>query len=241
MNRMKILGLALVAMFAITAVAATSALAELSHTYSVAGKELKAGETKEITAKDSEEFTLKGKGALEAEAVTKCKKLKLKASEHPEIIGGVPGTSAKEVIEFEECSARIKSLLGEATCKSAEVSNASTTNELVTVVKPEALKGQLAARFVPTTGKLFSTVKLKECGALGSQKAEVEGTTAALIPETAEAVEGKLVWNEKSEITEVENQKKEKVKVGLESDKKLATLNGAASVSLVSGQDWSAV
>jgi hypothetical protein len=237
MTRIKLVGLGLIAAFALSAIATTSAMAAPKHIYMVESKALAAGETKEITAKDSEEFTLTGKGALEVEAVTKCKKLKLKASEHPEIIGGTPGKSAKEVIEFEECSATV----GGVKCTSVEVENASTTNELVTVLKPESLKGKLATLFDPTSGTVFSKIKLNKCGILGNQTATVEGTTAALIePEATEALEGMLVWNSKSEITEVETQSGAKHPVGLTSDKKKATLNGIALVALVSGQKWGA-
>ncbi|MGA2163966.1 MAG: hypothetical protein ABSH36_05805 [Solirubrobacteraceae bacterium] len=234
---MRIIGLALVALFAMSAIAAATATAAPKHIYMVEGKELKAGETKEITAKDSEEFTLKGKGALEIEAVTKCKKLKLKASEHPEIIGGTPGTSAKEVIEFEECSGTV----GGSKCSSVEIENAATNNELVTVVKPESLKGKLATLFTPTKPPVFSKEKLNKCGIFGSQSATVEGTSAALVePEATEALEGMLVWSEKSEITEIEKQNGTKATVGLTSGKKKATLNGIALVALVSGQKWGA-
>jgi hypothetical protein len=237
MNRMRILGPALVALFAMSAIAATAAMAAPKHVYSVEGKELAAGESREITATISEEFTLKGKGALNVEAVTKCTKLKLKASEHPEILGGVPGKSGKEVIEFEGCSATV----GGAKCTSVEVENASTTNELVTIVKPESLKGLLAALFTPTSGTTFSKIKLNKCGVFGSQSATVEGTSCALIPSSEEAVEGMLDWSEKSEITEIEKQGGPKQPCGLTSDKKLATLNGSALVKLVSGLKWSAL
>lgn len=241
MKHIRIIGLALVAVFALCAFASASALAAPSDTFSVAGKKLESGETKEIQAKDSEEFTFKGKGALEAEAVTKCKKLKLDSADKPEIVGGTPGTSKGEAIEFEECSAVIKSVLGEAKCTSVEITSPETNNELVTIVAPAELKGKLATLFTPASGKVFSKIKLNKCGALGSQSAEVEGTTAALVPSEAEALEGTLSWSEKSVITEIEKSNGTKEKIGLTSDKKTATLNGAASVSLVSGQDWSAL
>jgi hypothetical protein len=237
MKHVRIIGLALIALFALSAIAATTAMAAPKHVYTVESKELLAGETKEIKAKDSEEFTLKGKGALNIEAVTKCKKLKLKASEHPEIIGGIPGTSSKEVIEFEECSATV----GGSKCEKVEVENAATNNELVTIVKPAALAGLLATLFTPSSGKVFSKIKLTKCGVFGSQSATVEGTSAALVESSVEAVAGMLVWNEKSEITEVETQSGAKKTVGLTSDSKLATLNGSALVELVSGQKWSAL
>lgn len=238
MKHIRIIGLALVAVFALGAVAATSALAAPEHIYKIEGNKLEAGETREIKASAKTEFTLKGKGVLEVEAVTKCKKLKLKASEHPDIIGGTPGTSAHEVIEFEECSGTV----GGSKCASVEVENAATNNELVTIRAPSELNGKLATLFTPASGKLFSKIKLNKCGFIfGSQKAEVEGTSAALVsPEATEAVAGTLAWHESMEITEVEKQGGAKVAVGLKSNGKLATLNGESSVELVSGLKWGA-
>ncbi len=237
MKHIRIIGLTLVAAFAMSAVAATSALA-LSHTYSVEKKELLANETREIRSSAATEFTLKGKGALNVEAVTKCKKLKLNAGLHPVIVGGVPGTSKNESIEFEECSATV----GGVKCTGAvEIESPATNNELVTIVKPAELAGKLATLFVPASGKVFSKIKLNKCGILGNQTATVEGTTAAFVPSEAESVLGMLAWNEKEEITEIEKQGGAKATVGLTSDSKLATLNGEATVELVSGLKWSAL
>lgn len=232
----KIFGLALVVMFAIGALGSTTAVAA-EHIYKVEGKELKAGEEKEITAKASEEFTLRGKGALEIETVTKCKKLKLRASLKPVIIGGNPGTSKNEIIELEECVDTI----GGTKCSSVEIEEATTNDELVTVRAPSELNGKLATLFTPASGKVLAKIKLNKCGIFGSQSVTVEGTTAALVePEATEALEVMLVWNEKMEITEVEKQNGTKEKVGLISNGKKVTLNGSALVSLVSGQKWGA-
>ncbi len=236
MNRIKVVGLALVAVFAMSAMAAATATAA-EHIYKIEGKKLEAGEEREIKAKVSEEFTLKGKGVFEIEAVTKCKKLKLKASLKPVIVGGLPGTSKNEAIEFEECSATV----GGSKCSSVEITNAATNNELVTIRAPAELNGKLATLFTPASGKEFSKTKLNKCGIFGSQSATVEGTTAALVePEASEAVEGMLVWHESMEITEIEKQNGTKEKVGLTSGGKKATLNGSALVALVSGQKWGA-
>jgi hypothetical protein len=237
MKHIRVIGLVLVALFAM-ATAATSAMAAPKHVYKVAGKELAAGEEKEIrSSMKSASFVLKGKGALEIESVTTCKKLKLNAALKPVIVGGTPGTSKNEAIEFEECSATV----GGAKCEKVAISSATTNNELVTIVLPAAKAGKLATLFTPATPPVFSTIKLTKCGIFGTQEAKVEGSTAAWInPEAVEEVKGMLIWNEKEEITEVENQKGEKIKVGLTATKKKATLNGEAFVELVSGQVWGA-
>lgn len=232
----KIFGLTLVIMFAIGALALTTAIAA-EHVYKVEGKELKAGEEKEIAAKASEEFTLRIKGVFEIEGVAKCKKLKLKSSLKPVIVGGIPGTSKNEVIELEECSGTV----GGTKCASVEIVKEPTHDELVTIRAPSELAGKLATLFTPASGKVLAKIKFNNCGVLGNQVATVEGTTAALVePEAIEALEENLVWNEKMEITEIEKQNGAKEKVGLTSSGKKATLNGKAAVSLVSVQKWGA-
>jgi hypothetical protein len=237
MKRMSILGLALVAMFAMSAIAATAAMATTTDEYQIELKKLEANETREIKASAKSEFTLKGKGALNIEAVTKCKKLKLDAADHPFVAGGTPGTSGNEAIEFEEC----KGTVGGAECTGGvEIESAKTTNELVEVAAPSGKAGDLAVLFKPVSGTTFSKEKLNKCGAFGSQSATVEGSTAA-IASTELAVKGTLAWNEKEEVTEIKKLNGTKEKVGLTSDKKAATLNGESFVELVSGASWCAL
>ena len=237
MKHIRIIGLALVALFALGAIAATSAMAAPEHIYKVEGKKLEAGEKEEITSKAKTEFVLKGTGPLGIKSETKCKKLKLNAAEKPVITGGTPGKSEKEKIEFEECTATV----GGSKCSSVTVESASTNNELVTIVLPASKAGKLATLFVPASGKVFTKIKFTKCGIFGSQSAEVEGSSAALIsPEKTEAVNGVLIWNEKEEITETEKQNGEKGKDGLKFNGNAATINGEAEVALVSGKKWGA-
>ncbi len=234
MNRMRILGLALVAMFVFGVVAATAAMAT-TDVYQVEGKTLAAGETREIkSSMKSKEFVLEGTGPLGIKSVTKCTSLKLDAADDPVIVGGEPGKSAREVIEFSGCTAT----LGGSKCSSVTVESAQTNNELVDV----DAKKELAVLFTPSSGTKFSEVKLKSCGIFGSQSATVEGSTAALVASTAEAVKGELVWNAKEEITEVLKVGSTKGQtVGLTSDSNKATLNGEAFVELASGLKWCAL
>ncbi len=234
MKHLRIIGLALVAVFAVSAIAASGASA-LSHTYTVEGKKLEANATKEIRSSAATEFVLKGED-LGIKSVTKCTAIKLDAALHPVIVGGEPGTSKNELIEFEGCTAT----LGGTKCTSVTVEGASTNNELVTIVKPEALKGKLATLFTPTSGTAFSKIKFTKCGVL-SITATVEGSTAALVPSEVESKLGMLSWSESSEITEVETQSGAKKTVGLKANGNKATLNGEATVELVSGQSWSAL
>jgi hypothetical protein len=235
MKRIRAIGLALVAVFAMGAVAAAEASAA-EYIYKVAGPKLEAGKTKEIKSSAKKAFVLRGKGVLEIEAVTTCKALKLNAAEKPVIVGGKPGTSEKEKVEFGECTATV----GGAKCEKVEVTNVSTKNEIVTVAAPASLKGRLATLFSPTTGTEFSKVKLIKCGIFGNQTATVEGTSAALDEvEKTEAKAGTLVYAVgSSEIIEVEKFGGAKAKVELKSGPTKSTIEGEATVELVGGESW---
>jgi hypothetical protein len=233
MQRVKILGVALAAVFAMSAITATASLAA-EYIFKVNGAKLEAGQTREVTSKAKKEFVLEGE-VLGVKAVTKCKKEKLNAAEKPVIVGGIPGKSEKEKIEFSECSATV----GGVACKSVTVENVPTNNEIVTIVKPAAKAGKLATKFTPSAGTKFTEIKFKECGGFGSPTAEVTGTTAALdSPEKVEQETGALIWSKPEEITEVEKSSKAKETVGLKFAGKAATLEGEAEVTLVSKEKW---
>lgn len=237
MKRIRVIGLALVAVFAMGAVAQASAT---EYIYKVAGAKLEAGKTQEITSKAKTEFTLTGEETIlgtKVKAITKCKKLKLNAAEKPVIVGGTPGKSEKEKIEFEECAAT----LGGAKCEKVVVESASTKNELVTVVLPAGKAGKLATLFTPTTGTVFTVVKLTKCSFFGSHEAKVEGTSAALItPEKSEQAAGVLAWSEAEEITKVKRSNGEEPTVGLKFAGNPSKINGEAEVELVSKEVWGA-
>lgn len=233
MKRIRIIGLVLVALFAMSAVAEASAA---EYIYQVAGAKLEPGKKKGIVSRAKTEFVLKGEQEIlfiKVKSETKCKKLKLNAAEEPVIVGGKPGKSEKEKIEFEEC----KATLGGAACKSVVIENASTNNEIVTEVAPKA--GPLAILFTPAVGKVFTTVKFKSCGALGSQEAKVEGSSAALVnPEKKEGVVGLLVYNEKEEITKIKKSSGAEEGAGLKFAGNTATINGEAEVELTTKEEW---
>ncbi|HXA55743.1 MAG TPA: hypothetical protein VNV37_12800 [Solirubrobacteraceae bacterium] len=236
MTRIKLAGLCLVAMFAFGVVAVAQASAA-EYAYHVKGKKLEEKEARTIEASmKSKEFVLRGKGLFNAEAVTKCTSL----TSGGQIEGGIPGTSAKELIEFKGCSATIAGF----PCKGVKVSNVETINEIVTVKKAAkaALIGRLAVLFKPAKGEgVFSKVEFEKCGLAGSPKAEIKGKIAALVEkEKVEAVTGVLQYQTgESEITEAENSKKEPITLGLANEEgKKATLEGEADVSLTSKEEY---
>jgi hypothetical protein len=238
MRSIKVVGLAILAALALSALAAGQASAA-EYIYRIEGKTLGAGESKEITSSAKKEFVLKGKGVLNVESVTTCKKLKVETGAVIEggTEGGKPGKSKEKVI-FEECSATV----GGTKCKGGvEVENVVVTNEIVTVSAPPKLKGRLAVLFAPASGEVFSKVKFKECGILGSPKAEITGTSAALVEaEKTEAEVGVLQYKTgESEISEIETSVGKKKKVELDNEKtKKSTIEGEANVVLVSKEKY---
>lgn len=236
MKRTSIIGLALLAVTAISAIASSSAFAvcELTLGYCVLGKPLGAGESREIDAAARTEFVLKGE-VLTIPSVTKCKQLKLNHNQHPVIIGGMPGTGAGQLIEFSECSATVNN----EPCGGVVVHNVPTTTEQVHVVLPATLKNRLATLFRPTNGSTFTTILLKECPIVGTTEATVTGTTAALDnPVLTEQPHGTLIWTEAQQIKEVSKLDGKKEPVGLIFAGNAATLNGEALVLLVSKEPW---
>jgi hypothetical protein len=141
---------------------------------------------------------LQSKGALEIEAIIKCRELKLEPAEKSRIIGGTPGESGVK-IEYESCTAT----LGGTRCTSVTFTYVPLADQIVTAVSN--LIGKIVDWFKPKTGKVMMTSKLTNCGIFGSQEVTIEGTTAALVsPEKSEQLANTLSWSAAEEITEIE-------------------------------------
>jgi hypothetical protein len=229
--------------FAVVLATYGGAVAEVSaapeHIYMVEGKKLEAGEKKEIKAKLlSGDFTIKGSETIlgtKIPFVIECKKFKLNAAEKPLIVGGNPGTSEKEKFEFEECEATLDG----TKCGSVTIETVKVNNELVTIIHPATKNGKLANWFVPASGGVFWTIKVKSCGIFGSHEWKVEGSTAAAeFTEKTEKPVQYWEWNEGEEITEIERQSGSKFSIGLKSAGNTTTLNGQVEVELVSKEMW---
>lgn len=237
MRRISTIGLALVAMSVMGVFSASPAFAgcELALGFCVAGKALEAGQTKELLGSADSNFVLKG-SAFGVKSVTTCTKLKLNAAEKPVVVGGMPGTGEKALVEFSECTAT----LGGSACKAVTISNIATRAEQVMVLKPEANKGKLATLFRPASGEVFTTLVLKECGLFGTQEAEVKGSTAMYDePVLVEQLTGLPLFKEGTEeIREVEKFSGAKELIGLKFGGEPATLTGTAGARLVSDQNW---
>lgn len=227
MRHISFLGLCLTVALAICGVIAVEASAA-EDVYKQEKANLIEGETREITAKAATELTLKGEQEKEkVKWEAKCKSLKLNAAEHPTILGGTPGTSEKEKLEYGECSGTV----GGEKCSGVEIEDGTWKNELVTITAPAGLKGKLATLFTPTSGTVLVKIKFKSCGVHGNSTAEVEGSTAAATsPEGVFEPNGKWAWSEKEQVTEVETHSGTKKAVGLKSGKLTATLSGEVEV-----------
>jgi hypothetical protein len=153
MKRIRILGLALVAVFALSAVVAVAAQATEAPFYKVAGKRLASGESAEISSHaGTGGFTLTTTGK-----VVKC--LTLTNNAGATIIGsnaGVPGTSS-ETLEFSGCTVTGN---GEPCAVTTPIKTTALKNELALT---ESLTSFLV-EFKPATGTEFATLKFTGAG-----------------------------------------------------------------------------
>lgn len=200
MRHLKLLIVCMTAAMALAAIGAAAASAA-EDIYKISGATLLEGETRALTAQAKSTLVILKVEHEKIATETKCKKLKLSSSEQPKILGGKPGTSEKEKLEFEECSATV----GGTPCTGVAVEDALVKNELVTVLAPTGLKGKLGTLFTPTSGTSLMKIKFSSCGAFGSPTAEMVGSaTAVTSPEGVFEPTGTWTWNEKEEVTEVE-------------------------------------
>jgi hypothetical protein len=156
-SRVRLMLVALLGVFAFSAVAAAAAQAEEAPFWSINGTRLGAGETHYITAKKySEKFVLSSAGHK-----IECSNGRVteNASQRSVLIGsaaGSPGTNLEVIEFFEGCK-----VTGNGTkCKVVEpiVTN-PVKSELVETEKGE--KGSLLTEFTPAKGANFVTIKFE--------------------------------------------------------------------------------
>jgi hypothetical protein len=213
MNRIKLLGLALMAVFAFSAVASGAAQAQLGPFFKVEDKTLKAGETRLLLATAKANFTLESVAL--GETIT-CTALSLQAGQD-QIEGGLVGKS-KEVIHFTGCT-----VTGNGTQCAVE-------NELIITVPVLNLLGYsnsnktglVLVLFEPAKGIVVATIKYVNC-IVASQS--LTGTVGALAQANGKPVEvgvgtetvhgevvfhkgAKTIWIENASGTTVENKTK---------------------------------
>ncbi len=229
MKRMRVVGLALVAMLAISAVAAASASATVTGPiWEVGGAKLGTGVEEALTGKASSAYELKGKAFGFIEVAITCKK----AANSGSIIGGEPGTDAT-TIEYTECSSSL--------CTPTEPIVTKAKSELVYYTASS--KTFIGDLFSPKTGTVFTEIK---CGSI---TAKVTGSIVGeLLNEAGEPVlksgsaAGKVgfVRFAGSSSEKYENHKGESKTAELVLEGNPSTLKGTTEVTLNSGSSYRA-
>jgi hypothetical protein len=220
--RVRIVGLCLVAVLALSGAAASGASAH-EFIWKVAGAKLEAGKTKELKAKVKvgSKYILKG-SAFGVQTEVECKAQKLKAGST--INGGTPGTS-EETLELEECK-----VLKPAGCTGVKVAATPAKNEIVEI----ASNKKLGILLTPKEGAKFTTISFEGC--LFNLKAEVTGSAVAEVsPEAAEASSGTLSFPT-TQIKEIVKSNGTKQATGLKFAGNEATISGESTTELAPSQ-----
>jgi|SRR5665213_290884 len=246
MQRIRIIGLALVAVCAMSAVAATAASAATEGPFfGVESKRLLSGETRTITVKSvAKEYVLVGE-ILGIKATNTCKGLKL--GKGAVLLGSTGANAGKddEVLEYSECS-----VTGNGTgCK---VKGGTITTNLVKselAYSSASRTGRILTSFVPASGSVFVNVLYE--GSCTISSAEITGSAVAEVANSA----GKVSEVNKEGALEVTG---ELINAGAKSTKywteaggvltehtaelkffgSAATITGTAVIELASLQKW---
>jgi len=206
MKRFRLIGVALLAVFALSAVVATVAQAEEAPFWTVGGSRLKAGQTRNITAKA---FSANLKlSTPEAGITVTCNKVKLNVGV---ILGSEKEEPGKndEVAEFSECT---QSGNGEKCTLLTSIITTPLTSELVENVESKKVGKKLLVEFFPTSGTNFATLvfsgecKIKETKVTGKVAAEVltdPGEAAIELGQAASQAKSYLLKFPATSVTEV--------------------------------------
>jgi hypothetical protein len=245
MKRFKLTGVALLAVFAFSAVAATAAQAEEAPYWSIEGTRLAAGKTAAIEAKAVGTQTLTA-----ATGIVNCTAFKLKPG--AVLLGsnaGEPGKS-DETIEYSGCTQEKN---GKEPC--ALTTTTITTEPLTNELAYASNKKSLVVEFAPVTGKTLAEVHYTgsgcastEIGVKGVAVAEaftdVSGKAGVLLelPNTVAQAESfvlKLTGTSKTEVWLITGGTGKAVTDETTYGGTEATLGGEALIKLVSGKQWS--
>jgi hypothetical protein len=179
MQRTKVLGLCLVALFAMSGLVAAQASA-IEFLWHVNGSKLTSGE---------KSLTSKALGAQVLKTTVFGTKVEIKCTEAStagaKIIGGLPGTST-ETVEYKSCTVAKPS---GCTIKNGTITTNPLKDEIVEGLGTSA--GKALVLFSPVTGKVFAEPKLE--GGFLCFSLAVEGSVLAeAIPQKEEAETGVL-------------------------------------------------
>jgi hypothetical protein len=154
MTRIKLVGLALMAVFAFSAVAATAASAVEGPFYKVGGSRLLAGETRLLSASAKENFSLTGAGVT----IT-CTGLNLPVVNEMQIIGSTGANAGKslEALNFTGCTTTTNGTKCDVENESVQTNLVSNLLGYSTATKT----GPIFVLFAPDVAKDFATIRFK--------------------------------------------------------------------------------
>jgi len=166
MKRFRLIGVALLAVFALGAIASASAQAEGAPSFTIGGTRLIAGRTHNFDSRATAPFVL----TSELGTVIECKS---ESTENGVLLGSNPGNPGKdnEIAAFAEC--KLKAGNGAPNCNLAAVSRGAVTETLTTnPLKSEQVENveeghvgkQLLEEFFPASGAIFITLKFTGTG-----------------------------------------------------------------------------
>jgi hypothetical protein len=176
MGRFRLIGLALLAVFALGAVMASAAQAEEAPYWTVTGTRLEAGQTRFITAKEVSPFVLNSPSL----------KLKVTCDEtsvlpHAVLLGsepGEPGTN-DEIVTFDDCTVEGNGSGSECTKVTEPINTVNLKSELV----EDKTKTKLLVLFQPASSNLLAELKFpKGCKV---EIAKVTGSVNAAVIDEA--------------------------------------------------------
>jgi DsbC/DsbD-like thiol-disulfide interchange protein len=219
MKRTKVLGLCLVAVFAMSGLVAAQASA-MEFAWHVNGSKLEAGKEKALTSK--------AKGAQVLKTAVIGIKVEISCAEAStagaKIIGGIPGTST-ETVEYKGCTVAKPS---GCKVKGGTITTNPLKDEIVEGVGTSA--GKALVLFAPVTGKVFAEPKLE--GGFTCLSLAVEGSVLAEAnPQLQEVTTGVLKF-EPANGKESKNSKGVTNKDGLTVSGNAATVTGEVETTL---------
>jgi hypothetical protein len=230
MTRIKLIGLALMAVFAFSAVSASVASAAIGPLFLVNGKHLLAGETRLLLATAKEKFRLEAKNAS---ITINCEGLTLPTASEMQIENVVgQGGVSREALEFTGCSV-------EGNGEPCEVEGGVIRTNLILNLLGwgnAQETGQILVLFEPESGINFVTVKFtgakcknKTTGVTGKSVggAQLNGKPY-LVGQEADSLHGEVAFPHVQLIFLLTNGVLRHVKAGLEAFGVASTLKGVA-------------
>jgi hypothetical protein len=219
MKRTKVLGLCIVALFAMSGIVAAQSSA-IEYVWKVNGKTLESGQEKTLISKAKGTQVLKT-SVIGVKVEIKCTEVK---TEGAKIIGGKPGTST-ETVEYKGCTVAKPS-----GCKIAgeTIKTNPLKDEIVEGVGSSA--GKALILFKPVSGETFAEPKL-EGGFLCLSLAVDGSVLAEANPQKEEVTTGTLKF-EPAEGKKYKNSKGEEKSAGLTVSGSASTVTGEVETSL---------